>query len=342
MKNVPVQPHLPPAECQELLASVPDAALVVNSQGVILAMNREATHLFGFAPVELEGKPLDLLLPDRFHETHRQHVASYFRQPWPRPMGLNLNLVARHKQGHEIDILVSLSPWQSAQGPVTAVFIRDITAQKALETAVREARDRLEEEVASRTAELLQANQQLREEIFERQRIEKELRQLTAELTQRQAELKRELQSLETYSQSKPSAITAAAYNLLPLAESAPDYFASLAHEYETLLDKALEARTYRVENELSPSLRLLAEKLGAYNAGPHDVVQLHSRALNAKVIGIPYPKANAYFEEGRLLVLELMGYLAAYYRSYSLNFWQNGSPVNEANQHKNQTARED
>ncbi|MCB8985912.1 MAG: PAS domain S-box protein [Ardenticatenaceae bacterium] len=341
MNNAPAQPHLSRTECQELLASVPDAALVVNSQGIILAANATATQLFGYASADLEGKALDLLLPERFRGPHREHVAHYFSRPWPRPMGLNLDLIARHKSGREIDILVSLAPWQSVQGAVTAVFIRDITAQKALETAVREARDRLELEVETRTAELLQANQHLREEILERQRVETELRQLTTELTRRQAELERELQSLENYSQSKPSAVTARAYNLLSLAESAPEFFAGLTQEYEVLLEKALEARMYRVENDLSAKLRRLAEKLGSYSASPHDVVQLHSRALTAKVKGIPYPRANVYFEEGRLLLLELMGHLTAYYRSYYLNVWQGKSPGQEATPNKT-TTRED
>ena len=336
------QPQKPSTECQEFLASVPDAAILVNDQNTILAANAEATRLLGYLPEELEGASLDKLLPERFHGVHQQHLANYFRDPWPRPMGLPLDLVARHKQGHEIDILVSLSPWQNTKGTVIAAYIRDISAQKALETAVRQANDRLEQEVRARTAELQQANQQLRDEIIERQRVEEELRLLTKELTQSHNELKRELQSLENYSQSRPSVITSQAFQLLPLAESVPDVFNSLTHEYERLLDKAVEVRTYRVDNPLSEKTRLLAEQLGAYNASPHDVVQLHSNALKAKVTKISYPKTQVYFEEGRLLVLELMGYLAAYYRRYSLIFLQTTSDTNDTVRKENHKTRED
>lgn len=342
MNNNPVHSQNTSTERQKLLASVPDAALLVDNQGTILAVNAESTRLFGYTVEELLGTSLEKLLPERFQMVHKQHMAEYFRNPWPRPMGLNLDLVARHKQAHEIDIRVSLSPWQSTQDPLVVAFIRDITAQKALETAVRQARDHLEQEVEARTAELRQTNQQLREEIVERQRIEEELRTLTAELTRRHDQLKHELQSLEKFSQSTPSAITARAFNLLSLAESLPEIFASLVGEYGTLLDTALESRTYRVEDDLAEKLRLLAEKLGTYHAGPHDVVLLHSQALKTKVAGIPYPKSSHYFEEGRLLVLKLMGYLAAYYRGYSLPFWQNKPNSNRMAQDNAPTARED
>ena len=323
MEKHTVRPTWTKAECQELLAFIPDATLVVNQQGIILAANQETARIFGYTCEELVGQPLNCLLPDRFHTSHQQHLADYVQQPWPRPMGLSLDLTARHKQGHEIAVMVSLVPWDTEQGVVITAFIRDVTQRKAMETALQEANDRLEQEVARQTAELRQTNQQLREEIIERRHIEEKLRLLTAELTERQQHLQRELQSLDQYSQSTPSAITAQAFNLLPLAESLPAIFDDLTNEYGALLDIVLEAKMYRITEDLTEKLRSLAERLGAYNAGPHDVVLLHSNALKIKVSGAPYAKASVYFEEGRLLVLKLMGYLAAYYRSYSLNFFK-------------------
>lgn len=319
-----IHPHPSSTECQELLESVPDAALVIDKRGSILACNQATSRLLGYQPGELAGQPLDRLLPDRYHAIHRQHMAAYFLKPWPRPMGLHMDLVARHKQGQEINVMVSLAPCETADGLLVTAFLRDLTEQKMLETAVRQAHDMLEQEVEIRTAELRQTNEQLRAEIAERQRVEEALRLLTQELTQRQEQLKQELRFLESYSLAPPSAITARAFHLLPLAESVPEIFADLTAEYGRLLDLAIEKRTYRIDDDLSDKLRSLAERLGDCNAGPHDVVLLHSRALKDKIAGMAYARANVYFEEGRLMVLKLMGYLAAYYRNYSLTFLQN------------------
>ena len=62
-----------------------------------------------------------------------------------------------------------------------------------------------------------------------------------------------------------------------------------------------------------------IAEELGYLRAGPRDVVELHSSALKRKTGVVSHVKAQAYVEEGRVTLLELMGHLVSYYRTYSL-----------------------
>jgi hypothetical protein len=85
---------------------------------------------------------------------------------------------------------------------------------------------------------------------------------------------------------------------------------------YAELLDLAVEQRAYKVEHRLSDALRAVADDLGFLNAGPRDVVELHTAALKQRITGVPALKAQAYIDEARVMVLELMGYLVAYYRS--------------------------
>jgi hypothetical protein len=114
--------------------------------------------------------------------------------------------------------------------------------------------------------------------------------------------------------------IAARSFGLLPLRESLPDLFYELTQHYGELLDLALEQRLYKVNHQLSESLRALGEQLGFLKAGPRDVVQIHHTALEIKAAQVTPSKAQAYLEEGRLLVLELMGYVASYYRNQALN----------------------
>jgi hypothetical protein len=51
----------------------------------------------------------------------------------------------------------------------------------------------------------------------------------------------------------------------------------------------------------------------------PRDVVEIHLAAMRARAEEAPPQKTQAYVEEGRVLVLELMGHLANFYR-LSLN----------------------
>ena len=84
-------------------------------------------------------------------------------------------------------------------------------------------------------------------------------------------------------------------------------------------MDQALEQSAYRVEGNLSQQLRLLGQRMGSLEGGPRDVVQIHSAALKTKSNGALPQKAQAYSGEGRLMLVELMGYLVSYYQYLAL-----------------------
>jgi CheY-like chemotaxis protein len=127
-------------------------------------------------------------------------------------------------------------------------------------------------------------------------------------LRARQTETAREIESLEQFPR------------LTPLRESLPDLFDELVQHYGELLDLALEQRVYKVNYQLSENLRALGDQLGFIKAGPRDVVQIHHAALLKKAANVTVSKSRAYIEEGRLLILELMGNLVSYYRNYTLS----------------------
>lgn len=139
-------------------------------------------------------------------------------------------------------------------------------------------------------------------------------RWLLAEIRQRE-QLERELRSLEQLVVAPPTAVTAQMFGAAPLRELLPAMFDQLAQDYGTLLDLALEQRVYKVEHNITEQLRTMAQRMGFLRAGPRDVVEVHTAALKARLRNAPPQKAQAYIEEGRLMVLELMGYLVAFYR---------------------------
>lgn len=149
--------------------------------------------------------------------------------------------------------------------------------------------------------------------------VERYRMQIELNVMRHHEQQERELRSLEQLSRSTGTTITARLFGATPLRESLPDLFNELVQSYGTLLDRALEQRTYKVDHKTSDELRLIAEQLGFLKASPRDVVKIHSTALKHKTDYAPPQKAQAYVEEGRMLVLELMGYLVSYYRNYAL-----------------------
>lgn len=100
-----------------------------------------------------------------------------------------------------------------------------------------------------------------------------------------------------------------------PLRTRRAEEFRELVREYEDMLERVLDRITYRVSDPLSIPLRNLAGRLGELGAGPRDVVELHGTALRHKSSGVQASRARALADEGRLLVLELMGHLVSHYR---------------------------
>lgn len=121
-------------------------------------------------------------------------------------------------------------------------------------------------------------------------------------------ELNREILAMETLSKRpvELSKIDPATVNSL---------IDKLTGRYISLLDLSVERQAYQVQPDISGALRTIADELGGVGAGPREVVALHSQALRIKVEGLKPELKWAFMEEGRLMVLQLMGYLTTYYR---------------------------
>jgi len=129
--------------------------------------------------------------------------------------------------------------------------------------------------------------------------------------------LERELRSLADLSSPPQTGVTARMYGMVNLLEGFPDTFRNLVDSYEELMDLALEQQAYKVKHDISGRLGSMAETLGFYKAGPRDVVDIHTTALKAKTRKTAtVEKKKAYTGEGWIMVLELMGYLASFYRN--------------------------
>ncbi len=132
-----------------------------------------------------------------------------------------------------------------------------------------------------------------------------------------QKQQQEELASLENLAQSIQPSITARMFASSALKDSIPDVFVQLTTKYGELLDLSLEERAFKVDYDIADELRQLAAKLGFFKASPRDVVDLHTKALKEKCQNVKLAKVQAYVDEGRLRLLELMGYLTSYYRKY-------------------------
>lgn len=169
---------------------------------------------------------------------------------------------------------------------------------------------RLESDAEGRPLGLLGTLQ----DITEHKRLLEELKQV-----RRREEATREHETMTRIAGASASGSEPPVYPL-PLKQADPDLYDRLVQGFRNTLDQALEQRFLRVNYPIGQELRTLAEQMGGAKAGPRDAIDLHLAVLNLVSQNVPAAKAQAYSEEARLLVLELMGNLVAFYRKAILN----------------------
>jgi PAS domain S-box-containing protein len=116
-----------------LLEVAPDAMVVADQAGRIALANTQTEKLFGYQQEEILGRPVEVLIPERFREQHRRHRGKFSAEPRVRPMGTKLQLFGLRKDGTEFPVEISLRPIETAEGIFVTSAIRDITERKRAE-----------------------------------------------------------------------------------------------------------------------------------------------------------------------------------------------------------------
>jgi protein-histidine pros-kinase len=146
-------------DAAELLNSAPDGIVIVNSKGEIAVVNSQAEILFGYGRQELIGQSIEILIPTRFGQAHLKHRGSFLAEPHVRPMGRDLELFGRRKDGKEFPVEISLSPLRTMEEFYVISTVRDSTDRKLAEAKIKKLNFELAE--ALRRTELLGATGEL-------------------------------------------------------------------------------------------------------------------------------------------------------------------------------------
>ena len=121
-----------------------DAIVSADSHGNITDFNRGAEAIFGYSAQEVIGKPLAVLMPDRFKELHQRGFKRYLETGEAHVIGKTVELAAKRKGGAEFPVELSLSTWKARTGLFFTGVMSDITENKRTQELLMRAKEEAE------------------------------------------------------------------------------------------------------------------------------------------------------------------------------------------------------
>ena len=127
-----------------LLESATQAVVGIGKDGAIRLVNRTAETMFGYPREELIGQPIEMLLPYASRKRHVEQRSAYFRESYPRPMGVGMELKGMRRDGNVFPIEASLSMTETPSGRLAVSFVSDISKRKEIEAELLRERSQLQ------------------------------------------------------------------------------------------------------------------------------------------------------------------------------------------------------
>ncbi|MFE9439191.1 response regulator [Streptomyces sp. NPDC006602] len=129
-------------QARSVIETARDAFVSIDEDGLVIDWNLGAERLFGFSHRETMGRPLtETIIPERYHAAHKAGLQRVLAGGEAHVLGRQIELTARHHDGHEIPVELAVWRLKSAKARCFNAFVRDISERKQAEAALAEARD---------------------------------------------------------------------------------------------------------------------------------------------------------------------------------------------------------
>ena len=123
---------------RQVVESAPNAIVMIGPNGLIEMVNVQTERMFGYSRNDLLGKPVEMLVPERYRANHPGLRTSFFADPVSRPMGAGRDLYGLRKDGSEFPVEIELNPIDTEEGTMVLSAVVDISARKRLEQRFRQ------------------------------------------------------------------------------------------------------------------------------------------------------------------------------------------------------------
>ncbi len=282
-----------------IVDSAMDAIISIDESQHITLFNRAAERIFGYAAHEVMGKPLTMLMPERFQNRHPAHVEGFgYTGISSRPMMAQRIVSATRKGGEEFPIDASISQSNLGHGRIFTVILRDVSIRERTQRELAQAREDLRElSVASRTAreqENSRISRELHDELGQNlTSLKMDLAWLESNTPAGDDRVRRTLTAMRSVLDSTVAATRRISADLRPLMLDDLGLAAALewlveetSRRHGFSVDLAVDERSANIAEPLASQLyRIVQESLT--NAGRHAAarhVRVHVRAIGPEI----------------------------------------------------------
>ena len=121
-----------------ILATVPDAMIVIDEVGVIVSFSAAAEQLFGYRESEACGQSVEILMPQPDRRQHGGYMHRYLTTGQRRIIGIGRITIGQRRDGSTFPMELSVGEARTAHSRVFTGFIRDLTRRQATEVRLEE------------------------------------------------------------------------------------------------------------------------------------------------------------------------------------------------------------
>lgn len=118
---------------QSILTSVPDAMVVINEAGSIMAFSAEAERMFGYTCDEVRGKNVNILMAAKDHTYHDRYIRNYLKTGEKQIIGVGRIVTAQRADGSTLPIELKIGEANMGEHRLFTGFLRDLSDQRAYE-----------------------------------------------------------------------------------------------------------------------------------------------------------------------------------------------------------------
>jgi two-component system sensor kinase FixL len=131
------------AHLESILATVPDAMIVIDERGAMQSFSSAAERLFDYRASEMLGKNIKMLMPSPYRENHDDYLARYLRTGEKRIIGIGRVVVGERKDGSTFPMELAVGEMRSNDRRFFTGFIRDLSERQKTEARLQELQSEL-------------------------------------------------------------------------------------------------------------------------------------------------------------------------------------------------------